>query len=219
MREPDARRVPKDTYNRPVRPAQRSCPAYADERRRCRCEPSYRARRRIEGRPRWSPVFKDRASAVSWDGQEAKAERTMESSAAKGRPSAGRRGMVGARRCGYLRPPTRAQQEAIRDHDRRLSADLFRRKHTGADATSMINALSERSGPFRAPSSMMPSGSPNRWTCSPWRVVFADCHVPRGRPPCLRVRAPSQPKGRAWGPHTRVGDASEGRQVPRAGGD
>ena len=54
-----------------------SCPAYEDERRRCRCEPSYRVRRRIDGKPRWSPVFKDRASALSWDGHEAKAERAV----------------------------------------------------------------------------------------------------------------------------------------------
>ncbi len=52
----------------------RSCPAHEDDRRRCRCEPSYRTRRRINGRPLWSPVFKDRASALNWDGHEAKAE-------------------------------------------------------------------------------------------------------------------------------------------------
>jgi len=56
----------------------RACPAYDDDQRRCRCEPSYRTRRWIDGKPRWSPVFKDRASAVSWDGQEANAERAME---------------------------------------------------------------------------------------------------------------------------------------------
>jgi len=50
-----------------------SCPARDDDARRCRCEPSYRTRRRINGEPRWSPVFRDRASAVSWDGQETKA--------------------------------------------------------------------------------------------------------------------------------------------------
>lgn len=55
----------------------RACPAREDDQRRCRCEPSYRTRRRISGAPRWSPVFKDRASAVSWDGQEAKSERAM----------------------------------------------------------------------------------------------------------------------------------------------
>jgi len=55
----------------------RACPAYDDDQRRCRCEPSYRTRRWIDGKPRWSPVFKDRASAISWDGQEAKAERAM----------------------------------------------------------------------------------------------------------------------------------------------
>ena len=55
----------------------RSCPAYADARHRCRCAPSYRMRRWIDGQPRWSPVFKDRASTLAWDGQEAKAERAM----------------------------------------------------------------------------------------------------------------------------------------------
>lgn len=50
-----------------------SCPARDDDERRCRCEPSYRARRRINGDPQWSPVFKERASAVGWDGQENKA--------------------------------------------------------------------------------------------------------------------------------------------------
>jgi integrase len=55
----------------------RSCPAYEDDRRGCRCEPSYRTRRRIDGKARWSPVFKDRASAVSWDGHEAKAEKAV----------------------------------------------------------------------------------------------------------------------------------------------
>lgn len=58
----------------------RTCPAFADEGRRCRCEPSYRTRRRIDGKSRWSPVFKDRASAVSWDGHEAKAERAPRAS-------------------------------------------------------------------------------------------------------------------------------------------
>jgi integrase len=58
----------------------RTCPAFADEGRRCRCDPSYRTRRRIDGKSRWSPVFKDRASAVSWDGHEAKAERAARAS-------------------------------------------------------------------------------------------------------------------------------------------
>ena len=58
----------------------RSCPAYDDEARRCRCEPSYRTRRWIDGKARWSPVFKDRASAVSWDGHEARAERSVRTS-------------------------------------------------------------------------------------------------------------------------------------------
>lgn len=53
----------------------RGCPASVDDQRRCRCEPSYRTRRRIDGNPRWSPVSKDRATAISWDGQEAKSER------------------------------------------------------------------------------------------------------------------------------------------------
>jgi len=55
----------------------RSCPAYEDDQRRCRCEPSYRTRRWIDGKARWSPVFKDRASAISWDGHEAKAEKAV----------------------------------------------------------------------------------------------------------------------------------------------
>lgn len=55
----------------------RVCPAHDDEQRRCRCEPSYRTRRWIDGKPRWSPVFKDRSSAIGWDGQEAKGERAM----------------------------------------------------------------------------------------------------------------------------------------------
>jgi len=55
----------------------RACPSFADEQRRCRCEPSYRTHRRIDGTMRWSPVFKDRASAMSWDGHEAKAERAV----------------------------------------------------------------------------------------------------------------------------------------------
>jgi integrase len=58
----------------------RSCPAYDNEARRCRCEPSYRTRRRIDGKPQWSPVFKDRASAISWDGHEANAERAVRGS-------------------------------------------------------------------------------------------------------------------------------------------
>jgi len=40
----------------------------------CRCEPTYRTRRRINGKPQWSPTFKDRASAINWDGHEEKAE-------------------------------------------------------------------------------------------------------------------------------------------------
>jgi integrase len=55
----------------------RACPSFADEQRRCRCEPSYRTHRFIDGTMRWSPVFKDRASAMSWDGHEAKAERAV----------------------------------------------------------------------------------------------------------------------------------------------
>ncbi len=58
----------------------RNCPAYDDEARRCRCEPSYRTGRWIDGKARWSPVFKDRASAVSWDGHEARAERSVRAS-------------------------------------------------------------------------------------------------------------------------------------------
>ncbi len=55
------------------------CPAYEDDQRRCRCEASYRTRRRIDGKSQWSPVFKDRASALSWDGHEAKAGQAVRS--------------------------------------------------------------------------------------------------------------------------------------------
>jgi hypothetical protein len=60
-----------------LRPSQPRCPASEDDQRRCRCEPSYRTRRRIDGKARWSPVFKDRASAISWDGHEAKAQKAV----------------------------------------------------------------------------------------------------------------------------------------------
>jgi integrase len=52
-----------------------SCPARDDDRQRCRCQPSYRARRWIDGKPQWSPVFKDRGSAITWDAHKAKAEK------------------------------------------------------------------------------------------------------------------------------------------------
>ena len=93
----------------------RSCPAYLDEERRCRCEPSYRTRRRIDGKARWSPVFKDRASAVSWDGHEAKAVRAVR--AATARRSDVRRGrarVVGARRSRHLRAGAAAQSRRRR---------------------------------------------------------------------------------------------------------
>jgi integrase len=54
-----------------------SCPAYDDERRRCRCRPSYRTRRRVDGKPQWSPAFKDRSSALRWDGHAARAEHAI----------------------------------------------------------------------------------------------------------------------------------------------
>ncbi len=46
-----------------------SCPANADPKARCRCEPSYRGRRRhpITGKPEWQkPVVKSRAEVLSW---------------------------------------------------------------------------------------------------------------------------------------------------------
>ncbi len=77
-RDHDEQRVPQDAHHRTLCPSQplRSCPAHEDDRRRCRCEPSFRTRRRIDGESRWSPVFKDRASALSWDGHEARAQQT-----------------------------------------------------------------------------------------------------------------------------------------------
>jgi hypothetical protein len=39
------------------------------------CQPAAARESWIAGKARWSPVFKDRSSAISWDGQEARAER------------------------------------------------------------------------------------------------------------------------------------------------
>ncbi len=47
----------------------KKCPAAASPRARCRCEPSWRGRRRsaVTGRPEWqTPVAKDRNEALSW---------------------------------------------------------------------------------------------------------------------------------------------------------
>ena len=46
-----------------------SCPANLDPKARCRCDPSYRGRRRnpLTGRPEWQkPVVKNRAEVLSW---------------------------------------------------------------------------------------------------------------------------------------------------------
>jgi integrase len=47
-----------------------ACPAEARETSRCRCEPSYRARRRnpLTKKPEWSPTYKTRAEALTWLG-------------------------------------------------------------------------------------------------------------------------------------------------------
>jgi integrase len=55
----------------------KSCPAFDDDQSRCRCQPTFRIRRWVDGKPRWSPSFKDRASAVTWDSQEARGERAQ----------------------------------------------------------------------------------------------------------------------------------------------
>src|SRR5262245_35588330 len=50
---------------------ERGCPAYDDPKGRCRCEPSYRGRRRnpFTGKPEWQkPVVKNRAEVLSWLG-------------------------------------------------------------------------------------------------------------------------------------------------------
>jgi integrase len=71
---------------------QRRCPAYATEDGRCRCEPSWRGRRRnpATGKPEWQqPVTKDRSEVLSWLSagkkgadhirEKARAERSFES--------------------------------------------------------------------------------------------------------------------------------------------
>jgi integrase len=53
----------------------RACPAFDDDRARCRCQPSWRGRRRhpITGRPEWqSPSRKDRSEVLSWLGESRK---------------------------------------------------------------------------------------------------------------------------------------------------
>jgi integrase len=50
---------------------ERGCPAYDDPKGRCRCEPSYRGRRRnpFTGKPEWQkPVVKNRAEVLAWLG-------------------------------------------------------------------------------------------------------------------------------------------------------
>jgi hypothetical protein len=47
----------------------RHCPAFAADDGRCRCEPSWRGRRRhpVTGKPEWQqPVTKDRSEVLSW---------------------------------------------------------------------------------------------------------------------------------------------------------
>src|SRR5688500_10801148 len=48
------------------------CPTYHDQRKRCRCEPSYRGRRwnRAARRPENGPAFKERSAAIAWLGSE-----------------------------------------------------------------------------------------------------------------------------------------------------
>jgi integrase len=46
----------------------KGCPAAADERARCRCQPSYRGKRRhpATGKPEWSRTYRERAEALTW---------------------------------------------------------------------------------------------------------------------------------------------------------
>lgn len=53
----------------------RRCPADADPEARCRCKPSWRARRRnpVTGKPMWSKTSKDRGEVLVWLGSVSKA--------------------------------------------------------------------------------------------------------------------------------------------------
>jgi integrase len=60
-------------WRKTTRPAvyishQTKCPAYADKSARCRCNPSYRGRRRhpVTGKPIWQSATKNRAEVLSW---------------------------------------------------------------------------------------------------------------------------------------------------------
>src|SRR5690349_9329555 len=60
------------------------CPAAERDGSRCRCQPSYRGRRRnpVTGRPEWSLSLKDRAEVLTWlaageKGADALAEREL----------------------------------------------------------------------------------------------------------------------------------------------
>lgn len=46
----------------------KGCPTAADDGARCRCAPSYRAKRRhpVTGKPEWGPTFKDSNEALNW---------------------------------------------------------------------------------------------------------------------------------------------------------
>ena len=65
------------------------CPVATDPRARCRCEPSWRGRRRsaATGKPEWQkPVTKDRNEVLSWLGANDKAAAFVKEQAAKARP-------------------------------------------------------------------------------------------------------------------------------------
>ena len=46
----------------------KGCPSAVQEGARCRCQPSYRARRRhpTTGKPQWSRTYRERAEALTW---------------------------------------------------------------------------------------------------------------------------------------------------------
>src|SRR5215213_10938899 len=64
----------------------RRCPADADPEARCRCKPSWRARRRnpITGKPTWSKTSKDRGEVLVWLGSVAKAADHLAEAAERG---------------------------------------------------------------------------------------------------------------------------------------
>ncbi len=127
----------------------RTCPAFADDGRRCRCEPSYRTRRRIDGKPQWSPVFKDRASAISWDGHEAKADRAVRASRRVG-PTFGEvaRDWWGLVEAGtYARRRGRSKKLAdmtIADYRGVLFGGGAARMHAGEGALTLVDRCGRR---------------------------------------------------------------------------